>query len=66
VRVSEDRFAVAVVRAWIEAGYPNTLKVRVMRAQDGGPPDGTIGVASDVDAALEILRRKMKEKKKQS
>ena len=52
-----DRFAIAVVRAWIEPGRPNTLKVRIMQGPDEVGRDRTIGVASDADGAAEIVRQ---------
>jgi hypothetical protein len=51
-----EHAAVAVVRAWVEATPPGTLKVRIVTSP--GPPEKsrTLGVASDADEACAILR----------
>ena len=56
MEASSDRFAVAVVRAWIEPSDPVQLKVRIVRPTDGRAPECTIGVASGVDDAIATLR----------
>lgn len=52
----EDAFGVAVVRAWIERGPPQVLKVRVSTAPDLGSAPKTVGVTSSIDEACALIR----------
>jgi hypothetical protein len=53
---TRDRFAVAVARAWIEPGDPDSLRVRIMTSPADSPTDDTIGVAPDIEGAVAIFR----------
>lgn len=56
-----ERFAVAVIRAWIEPGVDDTLRVRVMRRTGGSSTDDTIGVTSDIGEACAIIEGWLRE-----
>jgi copper(I)-binding protein len=54
VEPASEYVAAAVVRAWIEAGQPGALKVRITTDVDGQLR--TVGVASSIDNACAIIR----------
>jgi hypothetical protein len=51
-----DAFGVAIVRAWIEPGPPQVLKVRVAAAPDMRSTPRIVGVAADIDDACALVR----------
>lgn len=51
---ASEYVAAAVVRAWIEAGPPGALKIRITTDVDG--QFRTVGVASSIDHACAIIR----------
>jgi len=53
---SRERVAVAILRAWVEPGTDDTLKIRVTTARDVTATARTIAVAADIDSACAIIR----------
>jgi hypothetical protein len=53
---SPERVAVAILRAWVEPGTDDTLKIRVTTAGDVTATGRTIGVAADIESACAIIR----------
>ena len=56
VHPTPDRFAAAVIRAWVESGDEGALKIRITTSGDMHGAGETLGVASDVDVACSIVR----------
>jgi hypothetical protein len=54
--VATERTSAAVIRAWLEADDEAVFKVRVACVSETGELT-TIGTATDVEAACEIVRR---------
>jgi hypothetical protein len=52
---SRERVGVAILRAWVEPGTEDTLKIRVTTAGDT-EIGRSIGVAADIDSACSIIR----------
>lgn len=48
--------AFVIVRAWIEAGPPRTIKIRVLTARNADATAKVIGVTSDIDRACSLVR----------
>ena len=53
---SPERVAVAILRAWVEPGTDDTLKIRITTARGMTEAGRTIGVAADIDDACAIVR----------
>lgn len=53
---SPERVAVAILRAWVEPGPDDTLKIRITTAHGMTETGRTIGVAADIDGACAIVR----------
>jgi hypothetical protein len=51
-----ERVAVAILRAWVEPGTDDTLKIRITTAHGTTEVGRTIGVAADIDGACAIIR----------
>ena len=53
---SPERVAVAILRAWVEPGTDDSLKIRITTAGGMTEVGRTIGVAADIDGACAIVR----------
>jgi hypothetical protein len=55
-----ERFAVAVIRAWVESDDEGTLKIRITAGDDSKVDRRTIGVTTDIDDASAMIRSWLK------
>jgi hypothetical protein len=53
---AHQRIAVVVIRAWVETGSEEPLRIRITTVRDVSEPWRTVGVASGIDDACSIVR----------
>jgi len=55
-RGSDEVAGFLIIRAWIEAGPPRMLKIRIVTAEDPRAPAQVLGVTGDVEQACALIR----------